>query len=225
MNMPKNSPELKSTKMAVAGKTKTRTFAGLEKPLTWILIIGGIIGVVCAFIISYDKQQLLLNSSFQPNCNLNPIISCGSVMKSEQGSVFGFPNPWIGLMCFPILITIGMAIKAGAQFKRWFWLGLQAGTVLGLIFVHWLFFQSVYRIGALCPYCMAVWITVITTFWYTLLYNIQRGFIKLPASSGWQKAGAFARQHHLDILILWFVVILAFILKHFWYYYGHYLGA
>jgi len=199
---------------------KTSLFPSLERPLAIILVIGGIIGLISAFVITLDKMKLLENASFQPNCDLNPIISCGSVMKSPQGSAFGFPNPWIGLAAFAVVLTIGMAILAGARFKRWFWLGLQIGTVFGLAFVHWLFFQSVFRIGALCPYCMAVWVVVITTFWYTLLYNLEQGYIKLPASEGWQKAGRFIRKHHLDILFVWLLIIVAVILKHFWYFFG-----
>jgi uncharacterized membrane protein len=195
----------------------------LESFIPKLLLVGSIIGMICSFIISYDKIKLLENATFQPNCNLNPIISCGSVMKSAQGSAFGFPNPWIGLVSFGVLITVAMALFAGAKFKRWFWIGLQLGTIFGLVFIHWLFFQSVYRINALCPYCMAVWIVTITTFWYVLLYNIEQKHIVLPASL--QKPAVFARRHHLDILFLWFLIILALILKHFWYYYGHYLGA
>jgi uncharacterized membrane protein len=190
--------------------------------MPWILVIGGIIGLVCAMIISIDKIKLLENPSFQPNCDLNPIISCGSVMNSAQSHIFGFSNSFIGLFCFPILITVGMGIFAGAKYKRWFWLGLQLGTIFGIAFVHWLFFQSVYRINALCPYCMVVWIVTITTFWYTLLYNIQEKHIVLKGKLA--AAGTFARKHHLDILVLWLVIIAAFILKHFWYYYGSKLG-
>lgn len=213
------------TELDKAKKGKNKLQRSLERPLAWILLIGGIIGLISAFVITLDKMKLLENADFQPNCNLNPIISCGSVMKSAQGSAFGFPNPWIGLAAFAVLVTIAMGIFAGARFKRWFWIGLQLGTVFGIGFVHWLFFQSVYRIGALCPYCMAVWVSVITIFWYTLLFNIEQGFIKLPKGEKWQKAGIFIRKHHLDILLVWFLVILFFILKHFWYYYGHYLGA
>jgi uncharacterized membrane protein len=223
----------KATKTTLTSKTAQKAQAAqtapaaakpgrLERFMPWLLVVGGILGMIAAFIISYDKDQLLQNAQFQPNCDLNPIISCGSVMKSAQGAVFNFPNPWIGLACFAILITIGMGIFAGAKFKRWFWIGLQIGTIFGLAFVHWLFFQSVYRINALCPYCMLVWVVVISTFWYTLLFNIQQKFIVLPGSL--QKAGNFARRHHLDILVLWFLIILAFILKHFWYYYGRHLG-
>lgn len=187
--------------------------------MPWLLVIAGAIGLACSLVIMYDKVQLLMDPSFRPNCDLNPIISCGSVMESDQASAFGFPNPFIGIVGFSVVITIGMAILAGAaKLKRWFWLGLQLGTVFGVVFVHWLFFQSVYRIGALCPYCMAVWAMTITLFWYVTLYNIQTGVIKLKG--GLQNVGFFLRRHHFDILVLWFLVILGLILKHFWYYYS-----
>ena len=190
----------------------------LRRAIPWILVVCGVIALACSFIIMYDKVELLKNPSFKPNCDLNPIISCGSVMASKQANAFGFPNPFLGLIGFSVVIAIGMGMLAGATFKRWFWLGLQFGTIFGLGFVHWLFFQSVYRIHALCPYCMVVWVMTITLFWYTLHYNIQTGAIKLKGA--WQKAGFFARKHHLDILVLWLLVIAALILKHFWYYYG-----
>ncbi len=200
----------------------TKPLPGFKRVLPLLLTIGGVIGLVAAFIISYDKMRLLEDSSFEPGCNLNPIISCGNIMASAQGSVFGFPNPWIGLVSFGILITVGMAIFAGGNFKRWFWIGLQIGTILGLAFVHWLFFQSVYRIGSLCPYCMVVWSVTIPIFWYTLLYNIEAGNIRLPAKLA--PAGDFIRRHHLDILILWYLVIFILIMQHFWYFFGPSLG-
>lgn len=193
----------------------------LARVMPYLLIIGGIIGLICSFIITVDKMKLLEDPSFRPNCDLNPIISCGSVMSSAQGAAFGFPNPFIGLAAFAVLITIGVAMLAGARFKRWFWIGLQIGALLGVAFVHWLFYQSVYSIQSLCPYCMVVWVVTITTFWYVLLYNIREGHIQLPPRL--IGVGDFIRRHHFDILILWFLIIAALILKHFWYYYGKYL--
>lgn len=201
-----------------------KSFKGLTlaRVLPWLLIIGGATGLICAFIITFEKLHLLADPLYQVPCNLDPIISCGSIMASEQSHVFGFPNPLIGLMAFPILITTGVVMLAGATLKRWYWLGLQAGTIFGLGFVHWLFYQSVFEIGALCPYCIVVWIVTITTFWYVLLYNLRNKYLVLPASL--QKAGDFAARHHLDILILWFVIIAGLTLHHFWYYYGDILG-
>lgn len=191
----------------------------LKQTLPYILIIGGVIGYVCAFIIMQDKIKLAENPNFIPSCNLNPIISCGSVMQSAQAHAFGFPNPFIGLGGFAILLTVGAAMLAGAKFKRWFWLAVNAGVLFAVGFVHWLFFESVYRIHALCPYCMAVWVVSITAFWYVTLYNFDRK--NLPLKKGKvQKTYGWVRRHHLDILVLWLLVIAGLILKHFWYYYG-----
>lgn len=169
-----------------------------------------------------DKVILLQNPGATFLCDLNPVVSCGSIMESDQSNAFGFPNPIIGLAAFPVIITTGVVMLGGAIAKRWYWLGLQCGTIFGIGFVHWLFFQSVYNIGALCPYCMAVWVVTIITFWYVTLYNIEKGYIKLP--SALQGAGKFARKHHLDILLLWLLIIAGLILNHFWYYYGPLLG-
>jgi uncharacterized membrane protein len=190
----------------------------VKRSLPYILIIAGIIGYACAFIIMYDKVQLADNPNFTPNCNLNPIISCGNVMQSDQANAFGFPNPFLGLGGFAVLATVGTALLAGAAFKRWFWLLVNAGTLFALGFVHWLFFESVYRIQALCPYCMAVWTVSIISFWYVTLYNIDNKYIRLPKKAA--KPYAWIRRHHLDLLVLWLVVIGVLILKHFWYYYG-----
>jgi uncharacterized membrane protein len=194
----------------------------LERALPFILAIAGMIGFLCAAIIMYDKVQILKNPHYVPSCNLDPIIACGSVMQSKQATAFGFPNPFLGLGGFAGLGIIGFGLLAGAKFKRWFWLGLQIGTVFGIGFCHWLFFESVYRIHALCPYCMVVWVVTITTFWYVTLYNIDHGNLNLFGLKQTKFYG-WVRRHHLDLLFLWFLIIACLILKHFWYYYGHYL--
>lgn len=193
----------------------------LAKVLPWILIVAGVIGLICSFVITIEKIELLKNPAYSPSCDLNPVISCGSVMASDQSNAFGFPNPIIGLISFPVVITTGVVLLSGVQLRRWYWTGLQLGTIFGVVFCHWLFFQSVYRINALCPYCIAVWAVTITTFWYVLLYNIQLNFARLPARL--EKCAVFIRVHHADILVFWFLVIAALILKHFWYYYGTFL--
>lgn len=190
----------------------------LERVLPWLLVAAGIIGTICACIIMFDKLQILKNPDYVVSCDINPVISCGSVMRSDQAEAFGFPNPFLGLIGFPIVATVGAAMLAGARFKRWFWIAVQLGLVFAVGFVHWLFFQAVYRINALCPWCMVVWTVSIAAFWYVLLYNLQTGVIKTPLR--WKRFVAFIRMHHLDILILWYLIIIVLILKHFWYYFG-----
>lgn len=188
----------------------------LENSIGWLLIILGIIGFIASSTLAIEKVALLKDPNYVPSCNISPLLSCGSVMNTPQAEAFGFPNPFIGVAGFAVVVTIGAAILAGAKFKRWFWLGLQAGTLFGIIFIHWLFYQSVYSIGALCPYCMVVWSVTIPLFWYTLLYNISSGHINL--SDKWNNLFKVARRNHGNILVVWFMAIVGAILVHFWYY-------
>jgi uncharacterized membrane protein len=190
----------------------------LQDTVPIILAVGGMVGFLAAFILTIEKIHLIQDPSFQPSCNFSPILSCGSVMEKPQAGVFGFPNSLIGVGGFAIVTTIGMALLAGARFRRWFWLGLQAGTLFGVSFVTWLQYQSIYTIGALCPYCMVVWAVMIPIFWYTTLYNLREGHIKSPAKL--HKAVDFLQKHHGDILLVWFLAIIGLILHHFWYYWS-----
>jgi uncharacterized membrane protein len=194
----------------------------LAKVLPYILLIGGILGYACAFVIMFDKVKILQNPNYIPSCSLNPVISCGSVMQSKQASVFGFPNPFIGLGAYAAIAAVGGAMLAGGRFKRWFWLSFEAGMVLGLAFAYWLLVESIYRIHALCPYCLATDVVTIIMFWYLSLYLVDQKQIRLPKGKA-QTIYAWIRRHHLDVLMLWFLIIIAIILKHFWYYYGQHL--
>lgn len=188
----------------------------LKKNLPWLLIITSVIGLFASFILTMDKMELLKNPDYSPSCNLNPVLSCGSIIGTDQASAFGFPNPVIGLISFSVITTIGVGILAGAKYKKWFWKGLNAGALFGFAFVHWLIYQSLYTIGALCIYCMIVWTITWIILWYVTLYNLDQGNIKTP--KGWQKIVAFAKRHHIDILLTWFVIVITLILYKFWYY-------
>ena len=189
---------------------------GLKQTLPYILLIGGIIGIVCAGVLTSEKIELIKNPHAHLICNLNPIVACGSVIAKPQAAAFGFPNPYLGLAGFAAVATIGAALLAGAAFKRWFWLCVQAGVTFAVLFVTWLQFESIFRINALCPFCMVVWAVTIPIFWYVTLYNLRDGNIKTPKKL--KSTAAFIQRHHADILVIWFFIIIAVILKHFWYY-------
>ena len=42
------------------------------------------------------------------------MVSCGSVMKSDQAEAFGFPNPMLGLVAYAVVICVGVSLLAGA---------------------------------------------------------------------------------------------------------------
>lgn len=193
----------------------------IDRFLPWILIITGVIGLICSFVLAHDQIRIWQDPSYIPACNLNPVVSCGSVINSKQGHIFGIPGPFYGFILFPVLATIGIVSRVGSKLPRWFWLALTGGAFVGFLYASWLFFISVYKVHALCPFCLITDVVVYLAFWYITLFVIQQNYIVLPKAFSAFKSFIF--RHHLDILLLWYVVIIIFILHHFWYYYGKHI--
>ena len=193
-----------------------RTAVPAGRALALLLVLVGLVGLIASAVLTLDKIRLLEDPSYVPGCSINPVISCGSVMRSVQAEAFGFPNPLLGLAAFAVVLCVGAGSLAGAAFRRWFWLGLEVGSVLGLLFTHWLIVQALYRIGALCPYCMVVWAATIALFWYVTLHNLRTGVIPVPARL--RPAVREAARYHWAVPALWYAVIALLVLNRFWYY-------
>jgi uncharacterized membrane protein len=148
----------------------------------WILVVSGLIGLVAAIELIIQKISVLSDPDFVPNCDINPVLSCGSVINTEQASLFGFPNPVLGVIGFTIVIMFGALLFAGLDLPRSMWLGLNIGALAGMIFVIWLVSQSLYVIGALCPWCMVVWAVTIPIFWQVTTDNLASGRMSLGKS-------------------------------------------
>ncbi|MFE4262594.1 vitamin K epoxide reductase family protein [Streptomyces sp. NPDC056883] len=151
------------------------------RALAWVLLITGAAGVLAAWVITLDKFLLLENPNFKPACSLNPVVSCGSVMKSEQAAAFGFPNPMLGLVTYGAVVCVGAGLLAGARHRGWFWLGLNAGMLFGVGFCSWLMVQSLYEINALCLWCCLTWAATLVMFWAVTAHTVRTGILPAPA--------------------------------------------
>jgi uncharacterized membrane protein len=145
------------------------------KTTPWLLLFSGIIGLFAAFTLTQDKISILEDPNFVPSCSINPVLSCGSVIVTEQASIFGFPNPIIGLITYSVVITLAVLLLSQVVLPGWVWLGLSFGALGGIAFVAWLVFQSLYVIDALCPYCMVAWVGTILIFWISTAENAKAG--------------------------------------------------
>ncbi|MDX3852613.1 vitamin K epoxide reductase family protein [Streptomyces sp. AK02-01A] len=154
---------------------------GAGRGFALLLVITGAAGLLASWVITIDKFKLLEDPGFTPGCSLNPVVSCGNIMKSAQASAFGFPNPMLGLATYTVVIGIGLGLLAGARYRRWYWLGLNAGTLFGVGFCTWLQYQSLYNISSLCLWCCLAWVATIVMFWYVTSHNIRNGILPAPA--------------------------------------------
>lgn len=185
---------------------------GVGKPSAVWVLIAGVLGLAAALALTVEKIELLIDPNYVPSCSINPVISCGSVMSTWQASVFGFPNSLIGVVGFTITLVTGVLAVAGVRLPRWYWAGLAVGSLLGAVMVHWLIFQSLYRIGALCPYCMVVWSVTIP------LLVVASSIALRPLHTN--AVARLVYQWRWSLVALWFTSLVLLILVRFWEYWS-----
>ncbi|MGW2396195.1 vitamin K epoxide reductase family protein [Kitasatospora sp. NPDC001664] len=179
--------------------------ASADRRVAWLLTVCGALGLAASGVLTVDKLRLLQDPAYVPSCNINPVISCGSVMRTDQASAFGVPNSLFGLAAFAVVLATGAGLFAGATYRRWYWTGLQLGSLAGVGFVLWLADQALYEIGALCPYCLVVWAVVAPLAWYLSLHN-----------SAWLRR--VVGRYHWTVPLLWYTVLAMLVLERFWSY-------
>jgi uncharacterized membrane protein len=184
----------------------------------WIfgtMLAFGIFGLIASFTLSVDEIIVLKNPDAVLSCSLNVVLNCGTVMKTPQAAAFGFPNMLIGLMGFPMVIVIALLGLSRVQFPRWFLIGAQIGIVFWTLFAYWLFFNSVYVIQVLCPWCLVV------TFSMTILsatithYNLQQDTFKLRASIKKKVDTFLANDFDKLVVAVWIVFLIALVFAKF----------
>jgi len=139
------------------------------------LIIASVVGWFAAFQLTVEKFAILADPDASLSCDLSAFIQCGKNLESWQGSVFGFPNPILGLTGWMAPLVVGVALLAGARFTRWFWALFGVGVTFAFGFVCWLISQSIYDLIVLCPWCMVTWAVTIPTFFATMLHLTRNG--------------------------------------------------
>lgn len=150
----------------------TDVLAPVRAPHRWIyaeMLIFGIISLFASFVLAVDAIELAANPDARFTCDISATISCSKVGLSWQANLLGFPNAFLGLMSEPVVITLAVAGLSGVRFPRWIMVGAQIVYTIGFIFAYWLFYQSYFNIGALCPWCLTV--TIATTF---VMFSITR---------------------------------------------------
>ncbi len=179
------------------------------------MLIFAIAGLLSAFALSVEKIHLIENPDAKLSCSFNLVLNCASVMKTPQASVFGFPNSYIGLMAYPVVITVAVMGLAALKFPRKMMIAAQICYGLGLVFAYWLFFQSVYVIQVLCPWCLVVTFSTTIIFETLLRYNLRENNFSLPKE--WHKSvlGWLKKDYDLLLVIGWLVLAAALVVMRF----------
>jgi uncharacterized membrane protein len=147
------------------------------------MLIGSVIGLIAAFVLAVDALTLAANPDAIFSCDISAKISCGTVGTTWQANLLGFPNAYLGLISEPVVITVAIAALGGVVFPRWFMLTAQAFYSIGFTFAYWLFFQSYFVIGALCPWCLTITFTTTLVFFSITRVNILDGNLRFGTAT------------------------------------------
>ncbi|HEY0965626.1 MAG TPA: vitamin K epoxide reductase family protein [Candidatus Saccharimonadales bacterium] len=181
----------------------------------WTMLIAALAAFAAAFTLSVEKIHLLQNPDAILSCSVNLVLNCASVMQTWQASVFGFPNSYIGIAGFAIVIAVAMGGLLRVKYSRNYLVTAQVFYGLGLIFAYWLFFQSVYVIQILCPWCLVVTFTTTLIFESLLHYNLRQNNFGLSKANNKKVQTFLDKQFDRVIIAAWIVLMVLLVMLKF----------
>lgn len=174
-----------------------------DRSIFGTMLFFAVAGLISAFVLTVEKFHLLENPDAVLSCSFNLVLNCAAVMQTAQASAFGFPNSLIGLMGYSVVITVALAGMLGVRFPRRFMLAAQVGFGLGLVFSYWLFFQSVYVIQVLCPWCLVVTFATTMIFSAITRYNLRENNLYMSEAVHKKMLGLLGKDYDKLLVAVW----------------------
>ena len=182
-----------------------------HRTLFSVMLAFGIVGLVVSFILCIEEFKILKNPDAVLSCSINAALNCSQVMKTWQASLFGFPNMFIGLMAFPVVITTAVVALSGARLPRLFWQVATISFGLGLAFSYWLFFSSVYVIEVLCPWCLIITFTTTILFECIMRYSLSENIFGFNKNINKSIQNFLKKDLDKVITASWIVLLIALV--------------
>lgn len=168
-----------------------------------VLAIASAAALTASFWQAAERINMLKNPSLDLSCNINPVVDCGSVMSHRLAALFGFPNAFIGMVMFSMLLLAGLLLLSGNVLNKKAMNVVLLLATLAAGFSVWFFGASLYVIGKVCIFCLVIWPASLTLFWFTLLE-----WLGLDKRRGWlATVQKFGEKYRYEVLIAVFVAM------------------
>lgn len=172
------------------------------------------LGLVSSLIQTIERINYALHPKVALTCDINAIFSCSNVFDAWQSSVFGFSNSLICMIFFGLTAGVALAAATGSQLNRAVRYVFHFFSVFFLGFGAWYLWQSTYRIGFICIFCLFCYSAVIAMNW--AWFRLHYRELKLKKNTA-AKLDKFVKNGgDLFVALLWALAIAAMIVSHFW---------
>jgi uncharacterized membrane protein len=172
-----------------------------------IIFVAAAIGLLASFVLTIDKFQVLTNPNTILACSINVVLDCSRVMQTWQASILGFPNTIIGLVVYPVIMLVAFLVLAGTKLPRWFFVAMNVAILMSTAFSYWLFFESLYTIQALCPWCLSVTFAETLLFSAITFYTLRDNNLGFKKSTN-EKIQTFLKKGYYQMVVISVLVIL-----------------
>ena len=173
------------------------------------LLFLSVVGLVSTFWQTAEKIHFLKNPDSTLSCNINPIVDCGVILNHELSSLFGVPNSMLGMVAFAILVSSAAMLIFGARITKKIALFVTVVVSAMMAFSIWFYIVSLFVIGKVCIFCVAIWIAVIPLFFLTLKEFDEYLFAKKSTLT--KIRNALANKPQQFILLTYVVAVMVFL--------------
>ena len=134
---------------------------------TWVLSIGGL-GVSIYLTIAH------FNTSVTLACPATSTVNCEKVTTSPESYAFGIPVAVLGLAFYLFLAVVNSPWVWRMTWPpiRWARIG---SMVVGIVFVLWLVYAELFKIGAICLWCTSVHVITFALF-VLIMFSFAAGY-------------------------------------------------
>ncbi len=171
-----------------------------------ILLVASLIGLLASFALLHETFAVLKNPTYNPSCNISPIVSCSSVMLEPESEILGLPFAAFGAAGFGALLAFSVLVLAGTKFREWIWWGGIAAAGAGLLGTLYLYLLSLFNFGTVCPWCFTTWITTIAVFWALVTHVLAAK--RITVNRRYKKLASWWVTYAPMILAAWYVLLL-----------------
>ncbi len=125
-----------------------------------VALVFVLLGLGASVTAAYIHYQLATTPSYESFCDVNATFSCAPAYQSEYGRLFGVPVAILGAGYFGgllALLVFGRRLEALASY-------LLVASLIGLAFVLYLAWATLFVLGTLCLVCLATYAAVVGLF-------------------------------------------------------------
>ena len=167
-----------------------------------VVVVFSLIGLTASLILSIEEVNHMLSPESALSCTINSKLNCKKVMDSPTSRLFGFPNSYLGLIFYSILLSYGLFGFFVKQRNFLLDTGYSIIAGIGFLFSYWLLYISTFVIESFCIYCLISCFAA-TNIFFAFIYAYTREFL--------YNRSHFLRQLldrgiHFYLISLWYVI-------------------